>query len=185
MPVDLSSLLSLDAQEREVEVPVDPENPAAGTVPVTIRELPYGVARRLVLRSAGASRAYGAITERLEGREADTFTAEESEALSAAEEDLFEANRDWVRWGVVGHRDVRDLRGPIPFEVSSATFNGKPYAVASERTLRLYSILGGGRPGRPGTLLLALAAAVAKAQRPAEEGAAAGPLATPSPGSSE
>jgi hypothetical protein len=181
MPVDLSSLLSLDAAEREVEVPVDPENPAAGTVPVTIRELPYGVARRLGLRSAATSRAYEVVTERLKGRTTDSLTAEEAEALSVAEEDLFEAQREWVRWGVTGHRDVRDRRGPIPFEASSATFNGRTYSVASDLTLRLYSILGGGSLGRPGTLMPALSLAVHKAQRPAEEADADSPL----PGSSE
>jgi hypothetical protein len=181
MAANLDRLLSLDAEGREVEVPVDPENPAAGTVPVTIRELPYGVARRLGLRSAAANRAYSAITERLEGREADTLTPEESEALSAAEEDMVEAQREWVRWGVTGHRDVRDRRGPIHFESASATFNGKTYSVASGFTLRLYAALGGGSLGRPGTLMPALALAVHKAQRPAEEGAADSPL----PGSSE
>ena len=50
MPIDVSGLLSLDAQEREVAVPVDPKDPAKGVVHVTLRELPYGKKRAVELR---------------------------------------------------------------------------------------------------------------------------------------
>jgi hypothetical protein len=182
MPVDLSSLLSLDATDREVAIPVGAE-----TVHVTIRELPYGVSRRLSLRYLGASQAYEACrasVERMGEAGALPLTSPEADALAGALAALYEAQREAVRWGVTGHREGDFLLGglPVPFESEEATFNGTPYRVASPRMLRLYQLAGGGRAGDAGALLPDLASAVFAAQRPdALGGASASPL----PGSSE
>jgi hypothetical protein len=165
MPVDLSSLLSLDAQEREVSIPVGSE-----TVHVTIRELPYGVAKRLSFRYGSAYQAYEACkasVERLGKEGAAPLSPEEQDALASALADLWEAQRDCVRWGVVAHREADFLAGglTIPFETAEAVFNGAPYRVASPRMLRLYQLAGGGRGGNEGTLIPDIAAAVLKIQR--------------------
>jgi hypothetical protein len=54
MSVSLDSLLALDAQEKEIEVSAGEDR---GAVRVTIRELPYAIARRVSLRYLGASQA--------------------------------------------------------------------------------------------------------------------------------
>jgi hypothetical protein len=164
MPVDLSNLLSLDAQEREVSIPVGSE-----TVHVTIRELPYGKAVAVRLAYASAYQAW---------QEAGVLSSASAEAIAGALTALYQAQCEVVRWGVTGHREEDFLLGglPVPFESSVATFNGATYPTASPRMLRLYLLAGGGRPGDPGTLIPALAEAVLAAQRPAPEGDAAGPL---------
>jgi hypothetical protein len=164
MPVDLSSLLSLDAQDREVAIPVGSE-----LVHVTIRELPYGKAVAVRLAYASAYQAY---------QEAGSLSSATAEALAAALTALYQAQCEVVRWGVVGHRAGDFLMGglDVPFTSDDATFNGERYRVASARTLRLYLLAGGGKPGDAGTLIPALADAILAAQRPVVEGAAAGPL---------
>jgi hypothetical protein len=164
MPVDLSSLLSLDAEEREVPIPVGAE-----TVHVTIRELPYGKAVAVRLAYASAYQAW---------QEAGVLSSASAEAIAGALTALYQAQCEVVRWGVVGHReeDWDDKGVGVPFESTEATFNGERYRVASPRTLRLYLSAGGGRPGDAGTLIPALADAILAAQVPAGSAAPASPL---------
>jgi hypothetical protein len=164
MPVDLSSLLNLDATEREVSIPVGAE-----TVHVTIRELPYGKAVAVRLAYASAYQAW---------QEAGSLSAASADAIAAALTALYMAQCEVVRWGVTGHRAGDFLMGglDVPFEGVGATFNGASYVVASPRTLRLYLLAGGGRPGEAGTLIPALADAILAAQAPVGGAASASPL---------
>jgi hypothetical protein len=169
MPVDLSSLLSLDAAEREVSIPVGEE-----LVHVTIRELPYGKAVAVRLAYASAYQAW---------QDAGALSSASADAIASALTALYQAQCEVVRWGVTGHRAGDFLMGglDVPFETVAATFNGQSYPVASPRMLRLYLLAGGGRPGDPGTLIPALADAVLAAQRPEAEAVPGAPL----PGASE
>jgi hypothetical protein len=183
MPVNIDRLLSLDSQEQEIEVSA---GESRGSVRVTVRELPYGIARRCSLRYLGAMQAYEACKAtlgRLSALEAHPVSPTEADALAGALTALYEAQREVVRFGVAGHRAEDFLAGAvtIPFEAAEVTFNGQPFKVASERMLRLYAFAGGGNPGRgdAGELLPALAEAVLAYQRPesAVEADAASPLA--------
>jgi hypothetical protein len=172
--INLDSLLSLDAEEREIEVSA---GEGRGTVRVTVRELPYAKHRAISLRYLGASQAYEAARGALEKLGASPLPVADAEALAGALGALWEAQRECVRWGVTGHREEDFLAGGvgIPFESTDALCNGERFRVASDRMLRLYQFAGGGRPGDAGELLPALAEAVLAFQRPGGADAA-GPL---------
>jgi hypothetical protein len=186
MAINIDRLLSLDPTEQEIEVSAGAER---GSVRVTVRELPYGIARRCSLRYLGALQAYEAARKGLDGLGDAPLPPAAADALAGALSALYEAQREVVRFGVSSHRAEDFLAGAveIPFEPAESTFNGQPYRVASERMLRLYVIAGGGRlgTGDAGELLPALAEAVLAFQRPEsaapQEGAPPGGGAAASP----
>jgi hypothetical protein len=169
MPVRIDpDYLSLDARTAEVSIPVDAKDRAKGVVRLTLRELPFAKKRAAEMLHLSASTVHAASQSLWEqASNGQGLTTEEADRLARAFSGFFEATREVVRWGVVGHRAEDFLLGEveIPFESVSLLCNGKCYDCASDRMLRLYQLAGGGRVAEEGTLLPQIARSVLDYQR--------------------
>lgn len=147
MPINLQvDPLSLELHEKEIEVPVDAEDPVQGTVVVTVRELPYAVAKSLQYRDIATSQSFGQtqpVFAQLKAGAPVDPRAMDRLGLAFAERRA--AQTEIIRWGVCGHRaeDFKVKGAPIPFESVSASLVGTAYQVASPRMIHLYQMANG------------------------------------------
>lgn len=147
MPIDLRiDPLSLELHEQQIEVPVDADDPAKGTVVVTVRELPYAIAKGIQYRDLACSQSFGktqpVFAQLKSGAPVDP---RDMDRLGLAFAERRAAQAEIVRWGICGHRadDFRVKGTPIPFESVSASLVGTAYQVASPRMIHLYQMANG------------------------------------------
>ncbi len=140
MPHELDrDFTSLEFDEKDIELPVDPTDRAKGTVHVTVRELPYGAKHACEYRYLAASialdKGHSVLGSILKGDIADAASID---LVGGALASLRLAETEMIRWGVVGHKGFLLHGEPFPFETSDKNLAGVVYQVASDKMLRLY-----------------------------------------------